>query len=119
MLVQKLKSPIRKRQKEELASLFAPTRKMQTPDRRGASGRPATLVGLVEKRTALVRTYKGKECKAMLGPDGVITYGGKKYTSATAAARAVISRISAVNGWHLCYIQNQMGDWVRLAEYRK
>lgn len=119
MLVKKLKSLIRKRQKEELASLFAPTRKMQAPDRRGASGRPATLVGLVEKKTPLFRTYKGKEYKAMLGSDGVISIAGKKYTSASAAARAVVSRKGAVNGWNFWYIQNQLGDWVRLSEYRK
>jgi hypothetical protein len=81
MLVKKLKSLIRRRQKEELAGLFAPTRKMQTPDRRRASGRPASLVDLVKKRTPLFRTYKGKEYKAMLGADGVISYAGKKFTS--------------------------------------
>ena len=119
LLVRKLKSLIRKRQKEELAGLFAPTRKMQAPDRRGASGRPASLVGLVEKRTPLFRTYKGREYKAILSPDGVISHSGKKYKSAPAAAKAVVSRVSAVNGWMFWYIKNQMGDWVHLAEYRK
>ena len=119
MLVKKLKSLIRKRQKEELTRLFAPNRKMQSLDRRGASGRPASLIGLVEKKTPLFRTYKANEYKAMLGADGIISIGGKKYTSASAAARAVISRKSAVNGWNFWYIQNQLGDWVRLADYRK
>jgi Restriction Enzyme Adenine Methylase Associated/Protein of unknown function (DUF2924) len=117
VLVNQLRKLIQQKQKEELGKLFGT---------KNAAGRRApktsqvsqrTIEGLVAKRTALYRTYKGKEYKATLSSKGVITYAGQSYKSPSAAARAVIVRKGAVNGWAFWYIKSSSGDWVRLMDY--
>lgn len=117
-LVKLLKSKIQKSQKDELANLFAP--KVSTRKTKLSNGKvhPDTLVGLVDKRVAIYRTYKGKEYKATLNPKGVITLGGKQYTSPSGAARSVLQTPRAVNGWKFWYIQDLKGDWVQLADFK-
>lgn len=117
VLVDQLKKMIQLKQKEELSNLF-PTKNAagrKVPKTSQASQR--TIEGLVAKRTVLYRTYKGQEYKAALSPKGVITYAGQRYQSPTAAAKAVIKRPSAVNGWAFWYIKNSSGDWIRLMDY--
>ena len=82
------------------------------------TGHPATLAGLVKYPRSLYRTYKGREIKAILTPRGIIKLGKKRFTSPTAAAKAVIDRKGAVNGWKFWYIKDKDGEWVRLSEYR-
>jgi hypothetical protein len=117
-LLKQLKTKIQQQQKNELAKLFStktPTRKAPLTN---GSKHPNTLVGLVDKRVPIYRTYKGKEYKAFLNPKGIITLGGVKYSSPSGAARAVLATPRAVNGWLFWYIQDLRGDWVRLADFK-
>ena len=103
---------IKQEQKEELAGLFSKEvkeRKSKTPTTR-------ELKGLVQIRTSIYRTYKGKDHKAILTPAGTIIYKGKKFGSPTAAAKAVVTRQS-VNGWRFWFIKNESNEWVKLAYY--
>ena len=117
-LLKQLKTKIQQQQKYELAKLFSsktPTRKAPQPNGRK---HPNTLVGLVDKRVPIYRTYKGKEYKAFLNPKGIITLGGEKFSSPSGAARSVLETPRAVNGWLFWYIQDMQGDWVRLADFK-
>lgn len=116
-LVKLLKESIKQRQKEELNSLFA-NRERKTATR-AAKSHPEHLAGLVQRKTKLFRTYKGKAINASLSPEGVILYKGKKFTSPSGAARAVVGQHRAINGWHFWYIQDAAGDWVKLSELRR
>ena len=118
-LAKLLKSRVRAKQKRELQEMFsdkrAAGRTTQVPSR---SGNGLPLAGLVAKRTKLFRTYKGREYVASISPSGEITLGGKRYKSATAAARAVIKRKGAINGRAFWYIRDANGDWVTLGSYK-
>lgn len=116
-MLKELKRQIQQKQKDELASLFVPKRAAQKRDVRHATGRPASLEGLVSKPSKLYREYKGREYWATLSPKGYITLLGERYSSPTGAAKAVIER-GTVNGWHFWYIENVEGSWVRLADFR-
>lgn len=116
-LVKRLRALIKRRQKEELDSLFA--NRERKPSRQPAASQPERLAGLVQKKTKLFRTYKGKPANATLSPEGVILYKGKKFASPSGAARAVVGQHRAVNGWDFWYVQNAAGDWVKLSELRQ
>lgn len=118
-LLKSLKSKIQQRQKDELAKLFAPKISTRKIKQGNGKSHPDTLVGLVDKRVAIYRTYKGKEYKATLNPKGVITLAGKQYTSPSGAARAVLKTPRAVNGWKFWYIQDIQGDWIQLADFKE
>jgi hypothetical protein len=118
LLAKDLKRLIVSKQKQVLAGLFAPKRAAQKTDRRHATGRPQSLVGLVTKTTKLYRTYKGQDYKASLNPKGVITFNGEKFTSPSGAAKALVGP-RAVNGWHFWYLESAAGDWVTLADFKK
>lgn len=117
-LLKLLKSKIQQRQKDELAKLFATKTSSRKIKQGNDKSHPDTLVGLVDKRVAIYRTYKGQEYKATLNPKGVITLAGKQYTSPSGAARAVLKTPRAVNGWKFWYIQDIQGDWVQLADFK-
>lgn len=115
-LVKKLKQMIKRRQREELDGLFAPAGKRTRVSTRVPAA--SSLAGLVAGNTKLFRTYKGKNFNAMLSPTGIITYAGNKYTSASSAAKAVMPKRSAVNGWDFWYARMPGGDWARLSDLR-
>jgi hypothetical protein len=71
----------------------------------------------VRKKTALYRTYQGKEYRALLTPRGKIKLNGKIYDTPTAAAKSLVSSY-AVNGWSFWYFKNAEGDWARMSELR-
>ena len=102
--------------REELDGLFAPAGKAARVSRRAPAA--SSLAGLVAGNTKLFRTYKGKNFTAMLSPKGIITYAGQKYTSASSAAKAVLPKRSAVNGWEFWYARMPAGDWARLSDLR-
>ncbi len=116
-MVKRLKALIQQKQKQELASLFVQKKAGQKRDVRHVTGRPQSLVGLVSKPTKIYREYKGNEYWATLSPKGIITLNGKRYTTPTGAAKAVVDR-GAVNGWYFWYIENVKGEWVWLARFR-
>ena len=109
-----------------LAAETGPHRTFRAPSKH-AAGRPVrhrtvsrgttSLAGLVQKRTKLYRTYKGKEYTVSLSPKGFIALPGKRYKSPTAAAKAVVRRRSAINGRAFWYIKDASGEWVRLLDY--
>lgn len=119
-LAKLLKRSIQTKQKQELQLMFG--------DKHAAgrivlaagheTGKTPPLAGLVTKRTKLYRTYNGREYTASINPKGVINYNGKKYNSATAAAKAIIKRKGAINGRAFWYIRDLHGDWVRLGDYK-
>lgn len=112
-LLRQLKAMVRQKQKEEYESMFG----MRAPrNRTKLDGKERSLVGLVSKRTVLYRAYKGTEYKAYLLSNGTIKFERKSYSSASAAAKAVVKRNA--NGWTFWYIKDANGDWVRLSQYK-
>ena len=107
----KLRKMIKQKHKKELAELI-PGRKRHNEKEKSER----TLVGLVEKRTPIYRTYKGKEYKAILTPRGFIIYKGKKYTSPSSAAMRIIDS-GSVNGWWFWRIRNNNDEWVSLKDF--
>jgi hypothetical protein len=73
------------------------------------------LSGLVNKRTILVSTYKGKKYKAFLTPNGTLSFNGKKYTSLTAAAVKITK--GSVSGWNFWKIKNSANKLETLKNY--
>lgn len=116
-LLDELKKIIQQKHKEKLDALIGscrPTRKRTQTARQSKS---RSLENLVFKKTPLYRNYKGRKYTATLNPDGTITIGKTKYSSATAAAKAIVKR-SSVNGWTFWYIENMNGDPVTLDRYK-
>lgn len=113
-MMKRLTSLLRKKHNEEMQELISG----RLNDKKSKKGKThkGTLRGLVERRTPIYKTYKGKEFKAILTPAGTITFKGKSYPSPTAAALAIVDR-RTVNGWTFWRIRNSDGDWVRLSEY--
>lgn len=112
-LIRKLSSLIKQKHKEELRELISGRNlkgKLKSTSHR------ESLVGLVDKRTPIYRTYKGVEHKAILTPAGSISYKGKLYNTPTAAAKAVVD-MKTVSGWYFWRIKNKAGEWVRLVDY--
>lgn len=117
----KLQALIRERQRDELSELFGQSvsrgSRMVSAGRKAAHRRDS-IAGLVDRRTELFRTYKGKEFRAYLLPNGAISLGGKRYDSPSAAGKAATGR-STCNGWMFWYIRNSDGDWTLLSDYSK
>jgi len=117
-LLGQLKRLIRQRQKQELKELFDESTAKPEVSRHRSSNSRRTLEGLVSHRKTLYRNYKGRKYTAALRPNGTILMGKKKYSSPTAAAKAVVDR-SQVNGWNFWYIEDVNGDKIRLSKYRE
>ena len=108
------KRRIQEQYRADLDALFAaPTTKKEPQDGRGKLGEGA---GLVDRRTALRMTYKGKRYRATLRPDGDVRFRGKLYGSPSGAANVVFGR--AVNGWKAWRYEESPGKWVRLENLR-
>jgi Restriction Enzyme Adenine Methylase Associated/GIY-YIG catalytic domain len=76
------------------------------------------LKGVVEHRYYLRGSYKGKQYRATLRKDGLISYNRKQYDTPTAAAKMIIKG-HAVNGWNFWKYQNDAGEWVYLSQLRR
>lgn len=63
--------------------------------------------------TFLKAHYKGKEYRATLRNDGSVRLGNDRYTSLSAAGRAVTKR--STNGRHFWKVRNANKEWVRLS----
>ncbi len=113
-LHKQLEGLIKLKHKEELSSLFS--KKTKENKKTETHAQSKELRGMVQRRTPIYKTYKGKEYKAILNPSGTITFKKKIYSSPTAAAKAVV-KIRTVNGWTFWYIRNKAGEWVRLKNY--
>jgi predicted GIY-YIG superfamily endonuclease len=115
-LLKELQASVKVRQQEEFNTMFNKTTGNR-PRPAGSDKHPLALDGLVRKKTALYRTYKGKEYRALLTPRGKIKHNGKIYETPTAAAKSIVNR-TAVNGWTFWYFKNAEGEWARLSELR-
>lgn len=80
-------------------------------------GRDPGAAGLVQRRTPLRMTYKGRSYRAALRPDGQIKVRGHIYNSPSGAAHAIVKR--SVNGWYMWKYEATPGKWVRLRRLRK
>lgn len=117
LLLKQLKHMIKEKQREEFEEWFGGRFAKRKVIGRGKVHHPEMLKRLVDTRTTLYRTYKGRDYKAVLTPSGMIRYKNKHYTSPTAAALAIVKR-KTVNGWRFWYIKNSEGDYVKLDKYR-
>ncbi len=115
-LLQRLRNLIKQKHNQELSELL-PGRKRSVKINKSKG--KEILKGLVEKRTPIYHTYKGKEHKAILTPTGTITYKNKKYKSLTGAAMVIVYPRKTVNGWTFWRIKNSNDEWITLNEYAR
>ena len=116
-MLKKLRSMVREKQKEDFEEMFGVREARAKRGTRRVSSRRKGLKGLVQKRTRLYRTYKGREYRATLSPTGIIRVGNMSFTTPTAAAAKIVRR-RTVNGWNFWYIRDSSGDWVKLCDYK-
>ncbi len=115
-LMKLLQGMVKQRQQEEFDIMFPKSAARRVhPD--NGDKQALALDGLVRKKTALYRTYKGKEYRALLTPKGKIKLNGKVFATPTAAAMTIVDR-GAVNGWNFWYYRNADGEWARLSDLR-
>jgi hypothetical protein len=88
------------------------------PSRTG-NGDSVVLAAYSERPRRLRAVYKGRVLKALVLRNGLISCGGKRYKSPTAAARATMPTRRTVNGWTFWEFERAPGDWVRLKELRR
>ena len=119
-MLDKLKLLIKKKQKREFEEMFRKNRKESKVTKHVSFRNKRTLRGLVSKPTTLFKTYKGREYKAILEPNGVIRLGNKNFATPTAAAKTIIRRpTGTVDGWRFWYLKDSNGEWLRLSDYKK
>lgn len=75
------------------------------------------LYGIVERKLHLRGWYKGGEFKATLRKDGCIGFGGARYDSPTAAAKAATGA-TRISGWSFWHYRDDKGDWVPMRTMR-
>lgn len=115
-LLKQLQASVKERQQEEFDTMFGNAR--ISPKRTAGNDKHSfALDGLVQKKTALYRTYKGKEYRALLTRRGKIKFNGRIFDTPTAAAMTIVNR-KAVNGWTFWYYKNAEGEWARLSDLR-
>lgn len=112
-LVKKLELMLVQKQKEEREDLFGLRKKLGSKSR---VPRDTRVMGLVKRDTFIYRTYRDKEYRGVLHPDGTITLNGKVFKSLSAAAGSLTK--GEVNGWVFWSIRNADGEWVKLTEFR-
>jgi len=78
------------------------------------------LKGLLNNWQRIYATYKGKEYKAKVRPNGVIEMipGGQLYDTPSGAALAIIQK-GQRNGWLFWKYKDKSGELVKLAKKRK
>ncbi len=111
---------IRTRMNRELSDLlgkkcFVEPRK---PKAKETDGRKPILAKYVNKPTKLRARFKGKTVTARVRQSGIITSGGKTFTSPSLAAAFACGRRTC-NGWAFWQYERAPGDWVPLASLRK
>ena len=116
-LLKLLQASVKQRQQEEFNTMFGRTATNRARSENGDK-QAFALDGLVRKKTALYRTYKGKEYRALLTSRGKIKLSGKIFATPTAAAMSIVDR-GSVNGWNFWYYKNAEGEWARLSDLRE
>jgi hypothetical protein len=115
-LLRRFKRDIKEFHKRQLGELigFAPKRPRQGGLQ--AESLLAEYVRRTGKSLRLRAVYKGKTYRAFARKDGTVRYKNRKYTSPSAAGKAVIQM--ACNGWAFWRYQRAPGQWVRLSTLR-
>lgn len=108
------KRRIQEQYRADLEALFAAPKGRHEPPE--GDGRANEAAGLVQRRTPLRMTYKGRLYRATLRPDGQLRLRGKLYESPSGAAHAIVRR--SVNGWWSWKYEEAPGKWSRLQELR-
>lgn len=118
-LKKELNRKVSDHQADERARLLGGAMAQTRRRRKSASAKGSVvLAGSVDRLMRLRADYKGERYLASLRKDGYVSYGGERYASPSAAARAVVGR--AANGWRFWYYKNKKGSqWVPLADFRK
>jgi hypothetical protein len=95
-----------------LGGHVAKRRRRKKAQKRGAR----VLAGVVDRRSSLKGTLRGKEFKASLRRDGAISYRKRLFVSPSAAGKAAVRR--NVNGWTFWRYREKSGRWVPLKQLR-
>jgi hypothetical protein len=114
-LLRSLKSMVQQKQKDELSKLFG--RRGSVLIKQPIIQVRRSIVGLVKQSTPLYKTYKGKDYKATLRPDGTIVLNEKEFSTPTAAAQAITH--TSVNGLRFWFIEDLNGDLVKLGIFMR
>ncbi len=119
-ILPKVKAQYRHRREEEYEDLFGPKKRAKIspgkPDNL-KSARIPTLQPYVESLSQLRARFKGKWVRAWVRRNGMIFFNSKRYTSPSAAAKAVVGH--TCSGWQFWNYERGPGDWVPLKELRK
>ncbi len=75
-------------------------------------------MGLLRNGEGIYARYKGVEYRAVVYSMGVIRFKGKRYWSASGAAKAIVER-RTVNGWSFWRYKDGGGGFRALGELRK
>src|SRR3990167_1090692 len=110
---------IRTVQKSELNQILG--REMTSLVLAGKSrkGRKPTLARYIQKRLRIRAKYKGKTYRALVRRDVMVLFKKKRFYSPSLAGKSVVSKRTAINGWHFWEYERAPGDWVRLNELRR
>ncbi len=114
-MLKKLKLMVKSKYREEFDNMFGHKTTASTR-RRSRKQNQMTLKGLVNRKTKLFRTYKGKEYIAVLTPDGKIRYNGKAYINPSAPGKAIVKH--GCNGWKFWYLRDGNRDIISLDDLR-
>ena len=109
-----LAQKVREKQKQELIDLGLEKKSIKNQRKNKKSQTRISLKNYFSSSKPLIKTYKGKELKATLLKSGKIRFKGKTYDSLSTAAKKATGR-SAINGWKFWFIQDDNGNWVKLA----
>jgi hypothetical protein len=122
-LKRRLKRDIKTRDAARLNGLFESAVEADSRGSKGrrpakAGGRAPVLAEYVSRPIRLRAYYKGRLIKAHIRRDGVVVFGGKRFTSPSLAGAAA-QRRRTCNGWTFWQCERAPGDWVLLDELRK
>jgi hypothetical protein len=118
-----LERQVKEQIKNEMDGLFRPQKsakkravKMQKGKRPGGKvERP--LKGVFTGGKMIYATYKGKDYKAWVRPNGSIRYDGQEYTTPSGAGKAVTGK--SVDGWFFWKYKDKAGKLVKISDLRK
>ena len=110
---------IRRGQKDEFNRILGREMTELVLDGKTRKGKKPILAKYIQKRLKIRAKYKDKIYKARVRRDGQILFKGRKYYSPSVAARPIVAKGTAVNGWYFWEYERAPGDWVRLNELRR
>ncbi|MDD5085992.1 MAG: hypothetical protein PHE61_08165 [Candidatus Omnitrophica bacterium] len=110
---------IRKLQKDEFNRILGREMTKLVLDGKSRKGRKATLAKYVQKRFKIRAKYKGKIYKGSVRSDGMILFNKRRFSSPSIAAKPIVAKGTAINGWYFWEYERAPGDWVLLNELRR